>query len=145
MTDETTRQGAESADTAGSTSGSTPGEESYWEEPTTSKRGEWLAQLQAMIEQIATQAGPVMREVGAKAAELAAVAGEKAGPVAHRAAELTSDAGVKLAERSRTLAAEIRRDQAARGEGPTTNGTDAASAAGSEAETADEATTTGVG
>ena len=79
---------------------------------------EWLAQLQTMIENAATQAAPVMREVAAKAAELAAVAGEKAGPVAARAAELTTQAGHKLAERSRDLATEIRRDQAARGEGP---------------------------
>ena len=41
-------------------------------------------QLQAMIEKLATQAAPVVREVGAKAAELAALAGEKAGPVARR-------------------------------------------------------------
>ncbi|TAK02217.1 MAG: hypothetical protein EPO36_02860 [Chloroflexota bacterium] len=77
---------------------------------------EWLAQLQTMIENAATQAAPVMREVAAKAAELAAVAGEKAGPVAARAAELTAEAGHKIAERSRELATEIRRDQAARGE-----------------------------
>ena len=60
---------------------------------------EWLAQLQAMIENLATQAAPVVREVGIKAAELAAKAGEKAGPVAQRAAELTGQAGHKLAER----------------------------------------------
>jgi hypothetical protein len=79
---------------------------------------EWLAQLQTMIENAATQAAPVMREVAAKAAELAAVAGEKAGPVAARAAELTAEAGHKIAERSRDLATELRRDQAARGEAP---------------------------
>ena len=77
---------------------------------------EWLAQLQSMIENAATQAGPVMREVAAKAAELAAVAGEKAGPVAARAAEMTAEAGHRIAERSRDFAAEIRRDQAARAE-----------------------------
>ena len=79
---------------------------------------EWLAQLQTMIENAATQAAPVMREVAAKAADLAAVAGEKAGPVAARAAELTAEAGHKIAERSKDLATELRRDQAARGEGP---------------------------
>jgi hypothetical protein len=77
---------------------------------------EWITQLQAMIENLATQAAPVVREVGAKAAELAAIAGEKAGPVAQRAAELTGQAGQKLAERSRDLAAELRRDMAAHGE-----------------------------
>jgi hypothetical protein len=74
---------------------------------------EWLTQLQTMIENAATQAAPVMREVAAKAAELAAVAGEKAGPVAARAAELTAEAGHRIAERGRDLAAELRRDQAA--------------------------------
>ncbi len=76
---------------------------------------EWLAQLQSMIENITEQAGPVLREVSAKAAELAAVAGDKAGPVAARAAELTAEAGSKLAEKSRDFAADIRRDQAAKG------------------------------
>jgi hypothetical protein len=78
---------------------------------------DWLAQLQAMIENVTEQAAPVLREVSAKAAELAAVAGEKAGPFAARAAELTAEAGTKLAERSRDLAAELRRDQAARAAG----------------------------
>jgi hypothetical protein len=78
---------------------------------------EWLAQLQSMIENAATQAAPVMREVAAKAAELAALAGDKAGPVAARAAELTAEAGHRIAERSRDLAAGLRRDQAAHGGG----------------------------
>ncbi len=73
---------------------------------------EWLAQLQTMIENAATQATPVMRQVAAKAAELAAVAGEKAGPVATRAAEFTAEAGQKIAERSRGFASDLRRDQA---------------------------------
>ena len=78
---------------------------------------EWMTQLQAMIENVATQARPVLRELSIKAAELAAVAGEKAGPVAHRAAELTGEAGKKLAERSRDLAAELRSQQAAAKDG----------------------------
>jgi hypothetical protein len=71
---------------------------------------EWLAQLQAMIDNVATAAAPVVREVAAKAAELAAVAGEKAGPIAHKAAEVTAEAGTKIAERGREVAAELRRD-----------------------------------
>jgi hypothetical protein len=67
-----------------------------------------LAQLQSMIDQAATLAAPVVRQVGAKAAELAAVAADRAGPIAHRAADATADAGVKIAERSRTWAAELR-------------------------------------
>ncbi|MBI2762844.1 MAG: hypothetical protein HYX54_03685 [Chloroflexi bacterium] len=80
----------------------------------TSGNQQWLSQLQAMIENIAEQAGPFLRQVSAKAAELAAVAGEKAGPVAARAADLTAEAGDRIAERSRDFATELRRDQAAR-------------------------------
>lgn len=117
-----------------------------WTEPETQPTGraeqarEWLTQLQAMIENLATQAAPVVREVGIKAAELAAKAGEKAGPVAQRAADLTGQAGHKLAEKSRDFATELRRDAAA---------AKAASAAGeaeagADAATADEPTTSGV-
>ena len=110
MTDETPKP-------EGST-GEPSGDDTFWEESngTGGPGREWVGQLQQMIEQLATQAAPVVREVGAKAAELAALAGEKAGPVAHRAAELTTEAGLKLAERSRDFAAEIRREQVARGE-----------------------------
>ena len=88
-----------------------------WNEPEqTSDAGakarEWVSQLQAMIENLATQAAPVVKEVGAKAAELAAIAGDKAGPVAAKAAELTGQAGHKIAEKSRDFAAELRRDVA---------------------------------
>jgi hypothetical protein len=73
---------------------------------------EWLAQLEAMIQEIATQAAPVARQVGAKAAELTAVAAAKAGPIAQKAAEKTSDVGQRLAERAQSVAAELRADQA---------------------------------
>jgi len=89
-------------------------------ESSTSSSGqarEWLSQLQDMIQNLATQAGPVIREVGIKAAELAAIAGDKAGPVAQKAAEVTGKAGQKIAERSRDLAAELRRDQDGAGNG----------------------------
>jgi hypothetical protein len=71
---------------------------------------DWVRQLQSMIDQLTTQAGPVIKEIGAKAAELAAIAGDKAGPVAQKAAEVTGQAGQKLAEKSRDFAAELRRD-----------------------------------
>lgn len=100
-----------------------------WTEPEQSstdagaKAREWIAQLQTMIENLATQAAPVVKEVSAKAAELAAIAGDKAGPVAQRAADFTGQAGQKIAEKSRDLAAELRRDVAAtKGDG--TTGTD---------------------
>ena len=123
MTDDTTSsQTTPPGHEAGSTS-SQPADETFaWHEPDEATGGrrdqarEWVGQLQTMIEQLTTQAAPVVREVGAKAAELAALAGEKAGPVAQRAAELTGQAGLKLAERSRDLAAELRRDLAARGD-----------------------------
>jgi hypothetical protein len=71
-----------------------------------------IAQLQSMIDSIATQAAPVVRQVGIKAAELAAAAADRAGPIAHKAANATADASVKVAERSRTLAADLRREVA---------------------------------
>jgi hypothetical protein len=74
---------------------------------------EMLVQLQQMIDTLATQAGPVMREVAAKAAELAAVAGEKAGPLAHKAAGMTEVAGQKIAARSKEVAADLRRPREA--------------------------------
>jgi hypothetical protein len=67
-----------------------------------------LGQLQSMIDTVAVQAAPVVRQIGAKAAELAAVAAERAGPLAHRAADATADASGRLAERSRTWAADLR-------------------------------------
>jgi hypothetical protein len=115
MTDESTNQQT----STGETEGSAADETFAWSaEPESSapagdKAREWLSQLQAMIENLATQAAPIVREVGAKAAELAAIAGDKAGPVAQRAAEITGQAGQKLAEKSRDLATELRRDQAA--------------------------------
>jgi hypothetical protein len=87
---------------------------------------EWLAQLQAMIENLATQAVPVAREIGAKAAELAAVAAEKAGPVAAKAAEVTADVGTRFAERSRSLATELRKDAEAEAPAAAAHGADSA-------------------
>lgn len=76
-----------------------------------------LTQLQAMIDSLAVQATPVMREVAAKAAELAAVAGQKAGPIAHRAAEATEKVGERVAARSKEMAADLRRPKDAAGPG----------------------------
>ena len=72
---------------------------------------EMLVQLQQMIDTIATQAAPVMREVAVKAAELAAVAGEKAGPVAYRAAGVAQSVGERVAARSKEYADQLRRQQ----------------------------------
>jgi hypothetical protein len=137
MTDEMTPKTTGSSTEAGS-------DEFAWTEPEqTSDAGakarEWLSQLQTMIENLATQATPIVKEVGAKAAELAAIAGDKAGPVAQKAAEFTGQAGHKLAEKSRDLAAELRSDVA----GTQTGTTDAIEAA-TDASDSDTPTTAGV-
>ena len=63
------------------------------------------AQLQAMIDALAIQAGPVRDRSSAKAAELAASGRRAAGPVAARAAEFDGRRRpTKSAERSRDLA-----------------------------------------
>jgi hypothetical protein len=82
-----------------------------------------LAQLQSMIDSIATQAGPVVKQVGAKAAELAAAAADRAGPIAHKAADATAGASVKIAERSRGFAADLRRDSNGHGAATATDKT----------------------
>lgn len=86
-------------------------ESSGWKVRDESAR-DWVAQLQGMIDSVAEQAGPVLREVAAKAAELAAAAAENAGPVLHRAANVTTEVGHKVAARSKEYAAELRRQQA---------------------------------
>jgi hypothetical protein len=92
---------------------------------------EMLVQLQQMIDTLATQAAPVMREVAAKAAELAAVAGEKAGPAAYRAAGVTQKVGERVAARSKEVAGQLRRQQEAETPAPT----QASGDAGSDTET----------
>jgi hypothetical protein len=96
-----------------------------------------LAQLQSMIDTVAVQAGPVVRQIGAKAAELAAIAAERAGPLAHRAADATADASERLAEKTRTWAADLRTKT---GDGaPAGDDGDAASSASAAIDGADDA------
>jgi ElaB/YqjD/DUF883 family membrane-anchored ribosome-binding protein len=92
-----------------------------------------IAQLQSMIDSLATQAAPVVRQIGAKAAELAAVAADRAGPLVHKAADATADASGRLAERSRTWAADLRNKAG------TTDDPDAASSASAAIDGADDA------
>lgn len=68
-----------------------------------------VSQLQNILDNLTTQARPVLREVAAKAAELAAAAGEKAGPLAHRAAEAAESAGERFASKSKEVAEDLRR------------------------------------
>ena len=86
--------------------------------PGPARGSEWMAQLEAMIQQISTQAAPVARQVGAKAAELAAVAAVKAGPAAQRAAVFTTDYGQRFAEKAQSVAAELRAQDVADGAAP---------------------------
>jgi hypothetical protein len=79
--------------------------------PKTQAGREMLVQLQQMIDTLATQASPVMREVAAKSAELAAIAAEKAGPLAYKAADVTKSVSERVAARSKEMAADLRRPQ----------------------------------
>jgi hypothetical protein len=91
-----------------------------------------LTQLQQMIDTLAVQATPVMRDVAAKAAELAAIAGQKAGPLAHRAADATERVGERVAERSKGMAADLRAAQAREAGQSTTTPTDPAGQSATE-------------
>jgi hypothetical protein len=73
---------------------------------------EWLAQLESMIQDVATQAAPVARQIGAKAAELAAVAAVKAGPFAQKVAVVTTEQGQRFADKASAVAAELRAQDA---------------------------------
>jgi hypothetical protein len=112
--------GPEPSDWPGAdTIGATPPDDATADTSRSAAARDAMTQLQAMIDSIATHAAPVARQIGAKAAELAAVAGERAGPIARRAADVTEEAGARLAERSRALAEDLRRE-------PRGNGTPAA-------------------
>jgi hypothetical protein len=67
-----------------------------------------LEQIRVAIDDIAERATPTVREFSARAAELAATAADRAAPFAQRAGEVTSEASSKLAERSRSWAADLR-------------------------------------
>src|SRR3954453_8959085 len=70
--------GAQGSETSGNWSGGT-----RWSGSNASASAQaWVTQLQTIIDNLATQSAPVVREVGAKAAEIAAIAAERAGPLA---------------------------------------------------------------
>lgn len=81
-----------------------------------------LAQLQTILDNLASQSMPLMREIGAKAAEIAAIAAERTGPLAVRAADATAQAAGRVAERSRTIATELRRPAAPHRDEPRAGG-----------------------
>ena len=74
-----------------------------------------IGQLETIIENLASYAAPVLREIAARAAELAAKAGQAAGPLAHKAAEKTEEVGGRLATKGREVASDLRRDSSALG------------------------------
>jgi hypothetical protein len=74
-----------------------------------------IRQIDSIIENLATYAAPVLREIAARAADLAAKAGEAAGPMAHKAAEKTDEVGGRLATKGREVASDLRRDTAVAG------------------------------
>jgi hypothetical protein len=78
-----------------------------------------IRQLEAIIQNLATYATPVLREIAARAAELAAKAGEAAGPVAHKAAGVTEEVGGRLAAKGHEIAFGLRSERAA---GPPASG-----------------------
>jgi hypothetical protein len=112
---ETGEQHAEPDHTSYSEPSADAGQSSH---TTQQRANDMLRQLQQMIDQLATQAGPPMREIAAKAAELAAVAAQRAGPLAVKAAEKTQVYGERFATKSKEMAAELRaKDAAAATEG----------------------------
>jgi hypothetical protein len=72
------------------------------------KANEVFEQIRDVVEDFAEKAAPTVREFSAKAADLVAVAADKAAPVVQKAGEVTAEASGKLAEKSRSWAAEIR-------------------------------------
>ena len=71
-----------------------------------------IRQLDSIIENLASYATPVLKEIAARAAELAAKAGEAAGPMAQRAADKTKSVGGRLATKGREVASDLRRETA---------------------------------
>src|SRR3954453_10127869 len=76
-----------------------------------------LEQLRDAIDDLAERASPTVREYSARIAELAAFTADKTAPFLKRAGEATAEASGKLAERSRSWAADIRSSQGAGGAG----------------------------
>jgi hypothetical protein len=72
------------------------------------KAGDVLESIREAVEDFAEKAAPTVRQFSAKAAEIVATAADKAAPLAQKAGEVTADASGKLAEKSRTWAAEVR-------------------------------------
>ena len=85
-----------------------------WTEPEGSPGSEGAAatgileSLRDAVDELAERAAPSVREFSARAAEFAAIAADRAAPLAKRAGEVTADASGRLANLSRTWAADLR-------------------------------------
>ena len=91
------------------------------------KANEMIEQFRDAVEDFAEKAAPAVKEFSAKAAELVAVAADKAAPLVQRAGEVTADASGKLAQKSRSFAADIRDQMGGGGsDGGSGDATDAA-------------------
>jgi hypothetical protein len=88
-----------------------------------------LEQLRDAIDDLAERASPTVREYSARIAELAAFTADKTAPFLKRAGEATAEASGKLAERSRSWAADIRASQGTGGAGGASAATGAPGAA----------------
>ena len=87
-----------------------------------------LEQLRDAIDDLAERASPTVREYSARIAELAAFTADRTAPFLKRAGEATAEASGKLAERSRTWAADIRASQGTSGAAATPSSTEASGA-----------------
>jgi hypothetical protein len=85
------------------------------------KANDVFESLREAIEDFAERASPAVRQFSARAAEVVATAADKAVPLAHKAGDVTADASGKLAEKSRTWAAEVRESLSQNGTSSTTD------------------------
>ena len=88
------------------------------------KANDVFESLREAIEDFAERASPAVRQFSARAAEVVATAADKAVPLAHKAGDVTADASGKLAEKSRTWAAEVRESLSQNGTSSTTDDTE---------------------
>ena len=126
MSDETRDQATGAGLPGGDAATGSPGDAGGAPAPEPDARADWVRQLQAMIDDIATQAGPVIRDVATKATELAQRAAEAAAPFAAKAADVTADVGQRVVDKSREMAAELRRPEGSAGPAAAAGGNEAA-------------------
>ncbi len=70
--------------------------------------GTVLESLRDAIDDLASMAGPAVRDLSVRAADLVAVAADRAAPIVKRVGDATAEASTKAADRSRTWASSHR-------------------------------------